>query len=157
MFATVRLQNAVKIAQYEFFDGQIGGKITFDHNHRLLLRVVDHGFVSRHNKTQQRLMRRQEKYAHSTLLGFIKDWAAKSAKKNSCELREFLRQKLEEGKVYRQALNLQTGNYYFRPVNAEELPALRQYLACEHKYHLYICQAEEATAVTLVHLSTFPV
>jgi len=147
------VKNAAIIAQYEFIDGQLEGKIAFDHNHRLLLRVMDDDeFISRHNETQSDLIWKQRYFP----FWYTKDRVKKITQKNSRELREFLKQQLEVGRVYRQAHDLQTGDYRFRLVNAEELPALRRYLACEHKYQLYFRQGDDPTAISLIHRDIFP-
>lgn len=145
----------VQIAQYEFFSGHLGTDVLTRH-HRLELRVLDYdGYLTRHNDFQDWLSWCQQKFAHSTFFGFIKDWARKLSEKNSRALREFLLRQLLEGRVYLKTLDLNTGWYQFRLVRTEEIPVLRHFLEEQHVYQLYFRQGDDPTVMSLVHLGTF--
>jgi len=145
-------KNAAKIAQYEFYDGRFE-RAALDRNHRLELRVVDDGFLTRHHKTQKRLLRLQQTFAWWYEL---RDWARAKAERNSRELREYLLKRLTEGKVYIKTFNMQTGHYCFRLVSQDEIPPLAAFLQEKHLYHLYFSQGDDPTVMSLIHLGTFP-
>lgn len=148
-------QNAVKLWEYEFIEGRFG-KAVLDQNHRLELRVVDDGFLTRHSATQKRLLWLQKAFSRSIYFDWVGDMARDRAQRNSRELREFLLKRLTEGRVYIKTLNFQTGHYCFRLVSQDEIQPLVAFLQEKHQYHLFISQGVDPTVMTVTHLGTFP-
>lgn len=130
-------ENVARVAQCGFYEGHIG-KLVLSRNHQLEIRVVDDGYFARCYRSQKQ----QERYVHLLYFGWAKDWARKRAYKKSGKLRRYLIQQLDAGAVHIKALNMQTGDYHFRPLQVQERSEIRTFLEQEHHFDILLLEGD---------------